>query len=121
MKQVTLKKVSTNEPNISERNITYDLYVEGEYVATYRNIHDALEAQEQVTNRLEKKMNPENNNPSLTPAQVLEIANAAGMELDTLETRKMDDLDFYEVAVWNIEKAIKAAYEAGQKSTTSQN
>jgi cell division protein FtsL len=61
-----------------------------------------------------------NETPALTPAQVLEIANAAGMGLDTLETRKMDDLDFHEVAVWNIEKAIKAAYEAGQKSTTNE-
>jgi len=34
--------------------------------------------------------------------------------LDTLETRKSDSLDFKEVAVWQIKKALEAAFEAGE-------
>jgi hypothetical protein len=32
----------------------------------------------------------------------------------TLKERKHDALDFHELAVWNIQKALIAAYEAGQ-------
>jgi len=34
--------------------------------------------------------------------------------IETLETRKSDDLDFHDLAVWTIEKALKIAYEAGR-------
>ncbi|WP_411710842.1 DUF6900 domain-containing protein [Neisseria chenwenguii] len=33
----------------------------------------------------------------------------------TLETRKWDDYDFKEVAVWSVEAALKAAYDAGSR------
>lgn len=36
--------------------------------------------------------------------------------VETLETRKMDSLDFHEVSVWGIKMALQKAYEAGQKS-----
>ena len=32
----------------------------------------------------------------------------------TLEKRNMDYLDFYDVSVWSVEKALKLAYEAGK-------
>ena len=35
------------------------------------------------------------------------------LNVETLEERKMDSLDFYEVGVWNIKEALEAAYEAG--------
>ncbi len=35
----------------------------------------------------------------------------------TLSERKSDRLDFHELAVWQIEAALKAAYEAGKAST----
>ena len=38
------------------------------------------------------------------------------LDIETLETRKMDGLDFHEVAVWQVEKALRAAYEAGRES-----
>jgi hypothetical protein len=38
------------------------------------------------------------------------------LDIETLETRKMDGLDFHEVAVWQLEKALRAAYEAGRES-----
>ena len=34
--------------------------------------------------------------------------------VETLEARKSDDLDFHDLAVWSIEKALKIAYEAGR-------
>jgi hypothetical protein len=39
--------------------------------------------------------------------------------IETLETRKSDSLDFYDVAVWNIRDSLEAAYIAGFKSTLS--
>ncbi len=42
------------------------------------------------------------------------------LDLETLETRKMDSLDFKEQAVWSIKQALLDAYaagfEAGKKS-----
>lgn len=37
------------------------------------------------------------------------------LHLETLGTRNMDSLDFHEVAVWNVKKAIDMAFEAGRK------
>ena len=39
------------------------------------------------------------------------------LDLETLETRSMDSLDFHETAVWEIRKALEAAYHAGQNQT----
>ena len=35
------------------------------------------------------------------------------LDIETLETRRSDELDFHEVAVWCIRAALEAAYEAG--------
>ena len=37
--------------------------------------------------------------------------------IETLDTRKSDGLDFHDLAVWQIRKALNAAYEAGRKAT----
>jgi hypothetical protein len=37
-------------------------------------------------------------------------------QTETLETRRMDRLDFHEVAVWEIRAALEAAYKAGAAS-----
>ena len=34
--------------------------------------------------------------------------------IETLEARKSDEADFHDLAVWSIDKALQAAYEAGQ-------
>ena len=34
----------------------------------------------------------------------------------TLETRKSDDLDFHDLAVWQIKKALKDAFIAGMQT-----
>lgn len=36
--------------------------------------------------------------------------------VETLETQKSDSLDFHDVAVWQIKKALEAAYEAGRRA-----
>jgi hypothetical protein len=38
------------------------------------------------------------------------------LDLETLETRKMDSLDFHDLAVWSIKDALERAYEAGHKA-----
>jgi hypothetical protein len=35
------------------------------------------------------------------------------MDIETLETRKSDDLDFYDVAVWSLKAALEDAFIAG--------
>ena len=39
------------------------------------------------------------------------------LDLETLETRNMDGLDFHELSVWEIRKALEAAYNAGREAT----
>jgi len=41
------------------------------------------------------------------------------LRIETLETRKSDDLDFYDRAVWNIKEALEAAYKAGAAAKTN--
>jgi hypothetical protein len=35
--------------------------------------------------------------------------------IETLNTRNSDDLDFYNLSVWQIKEALEAAYEAGRQ------
>lgn len=37
------------------------------------------------------------------------------LRIDTLETRKSDSLDFYDVGVWCVRDALEAAYKAGME------
>ena len=47
-------------------------------------------------------------------ALLLEIAQKHFPDLETLETRNSDGLDFHDVAVWAIRAALENAYEAGR-------
>jgi hypothetical protein len=47
-------------------------------------------------------------------ARIEEIAKKLGLE--TLEERKRDCLDFYDLHVTSIKDALEAAYEAGKNS-----
>lgn len=49
-----------------------------------------------------------------TAAQTLQEIARKHLRIETLETQKSDRLDFHDLAVWNIEAALKAAFEAGQ-------
>jgi len=37
------------------------------------------------------------------------------LNLETLETRNSDSLDFHDVAVWSLKDALQKAYEAGHQ------
>ena len=43
MHQVTLKRQSTDEANVSLRDVWYDIYVDGQYVTSRNDICDALD------------------------------------------------------------------------------
>ncbi|MES2685723.1 MAG: hypothetical protein V4706_02815 [Pseudomonadota bacterium] len=51
-----------------------------------------------------------------TPNPLFERIAREHLHVETLVTRKMDGLDFHEVAVWSIEAALQAAYDAGKAS-----
>lgn len=72
----------------------------------YGNI--TLQKQEEVvkmTKRQQEKLN----------ALLTAIAQEE-LLVETLETRKSDNLDFYDVSVWGVKRALERAYEAGQQS-----
>ncbi len=48
--------------------------------------------------------------------ETLEQIAVTHLEIETLETRNSDDLDFHSVAVWNIKAALRAAFVAGRES-----
>jgi hypothetical protein len=58
-----------------------------------------------MTKRQEEKIN----------ALLTEIAKEE-LLVETLETRWSDNLDFYDVSVWGIKRALERAYEAGRQS-----
>ena len=41
------------------------------------------------------------------------------LDIETLETRKSDRLDFHEIAVWSLRDALEAAFKAGAVSGAS--
>lgn len=51
--------------------------------------------------------------PTEIPAYATKIAKEI-LDLETLEIRKMDSLDFHELSVWEIREALEAAYNAGK-------
>ena len=52
-------------------------------------------------------------------AALAEIAHDV-LDIETLDTRKSDELDFHDLAVWSIEKALQVAYEAGRLTGKSE-
>jgi len=48
-------------------------------------------------------------------SELLKIAKTI-LDLETLETRNSDHLDFKEHAVWSIKEALEKAYKKGQES-----
>ncbi len=41
------------------------------------------------------------------------------LDIETLTERKSDELDFHDISVWNLKKALQAAYDAGQQANAS--
>jgi len=50
--------------------------------------------------------------------QILEEIARAKLDIPTLRARKSDSLDFHEVSVWGLKRALAAAYEAGREDVT---
>ena len=48
-------------------------------------------------------------------AELASIARRT-LQIPTLESRKSDRLDFHEIAVWELLKALRLAYRAGQST-----
>lgn len=51
-----------------------------------------------------------------TTGKILEQIAIKYFDIETLETRHSDRLDFYDVAVWNMRDALQAAFEAGRQA-----
>lgn len=51
-----------------------------------------------------------------TPRQIFQQIAQQHLGVETLENRKSDSLDFHDLAVWSIEAALAAAFEAGKKA-----
>lgn len=54
--------------------------------------------------------------PTATRKAALERIAKEKLGLETLETRRSDSLDFSDQAVWTLEAALAAAYEAGRQA-----
>jgi hypothetical protein len=46
-------------------------------------------------------------------SKLLEEIAKKHLGVSTLDTRNMDGLDFYDVAIWEIKKALEVAYQCG--------
>ena len=47
--------------------------------------------------------------------QFTEIAKR-NLQIETLEERKSDSLDFHEVSVWGVKRALEEAFELGRQA-----
>jgi hypothetical protein len=59
-------------------------------------------------------------NGTVPPEELFKQIVRKHLSIDTLETRHRDSLDFHEVSVWQLTKALQAAYEAGRAERINQ-
>ncbi|HEK9107218.1 TPA: hypothetical protein SUB18_000909 [Streptococcus equi subsp. zooepidemicus] len=52
----------------------------------------------------------------MTTAEILTKIAQEHLDIETLEQRWSDNLDFYDCSVWGIKSALEAAFEAGKNS-----
>lgn len=52
----------------------------------------------------------------MTTQNTLEQIAQKHLGIETLQTQNSDRLDFHDLAVWSIEAALKAAFEAGHRA-----
>ncbi len=55
---------------------------------------------------------------NMTKNQEINKIAAELLNLHTLETQHSDSKDIHELAIWSIERALDAAYEAGRRENT---
>ena len=51
-----------------------------------------------------------------TRERTLEEIAQRVLDMPTLDTRRSDELDFHDLAVWSIKEALELAYDAGRAS-----
>jgi hypothetical protein len=66
------------------------------------------------------KTQPKHREPTITKQDSERIAREI-LDIETLEERLSDELDFPEVAVWNIEAVLKEAFKLGRQSNQKMN
>lgn len=54
------------------------------------------------------------NHVEATRDKMIEAIARRECDVETLETRGNDSLDFHDISVWELRKALEAAYEAGR-------
>jgi hypothetical protein len=54
--------------------------------------------------------------PNMNTQQILAQIAQKLLGIETLQERKSDSLDFHDLAVWSIDLALQAAFEAGRKA-----
>jgi len=57
-----------------------------------------------------------NNGEEIVMDKILTDIAKQILDIETLEQRNSDDLDFHEVSVWSLKRALQLAYEAGMNS-----
>ena len=65
-----------------------------------------------------KKMSP----TALSPDEIELLFESIALDhlfIDTLQTRHSDRLDFHEVSVWGVKRALQAAFEAGRNAAST--
>lgn len=55
----------------------------------------------------------------ITRKQIIGSIASTVLEIDTLEVRDSDRLDFHLLAVWQIKEALEAAFEAGRRAVSA--
>lgn len=55
-------------------------------------------------------------NTDTTNCETLTAIAREHLDIETLQTRNRDQLDFHDVSVWSLTAALQQAYEAGQAS-----
>lgn len=61
-------------------------------------------------------MTDQNSDQTPVTPDLLNIAQKYFVGLETLETQSSDELDFHDVAVWNLKGALEESYKAGRQS-----
>ncbi|WP_085440375.1 DUF3489 domain-containing protein [Magnetofaba australis] len=64
----------------------------------------------------EEPAEPQTDSSPPAPDALFEEIASKHLDIDTLETRHSDGLDFHETSVWAIKSALEAAYQAGMSA-----
>lgn len=92
---------------LTEKTITAHLKLRISDAGWRKSFENAIT---EVTGKTFSRKNPP------TKDEIFTLIAQRHLNIETLETRKSDGLDFHDVAVWCIKDALEAAFEAGRKA-----